>query len=150
MSKTANTLDTELTNTLGYLIDKFNLTLEISSQEIKEFSSRMATKIIAWELGTSIFKLLALTAIIITILMLFKKYKIKRMTTIFKQLDEETDNIKQKVKETISLSVQLGLRFGAYLIFAISTGTIARAIFKIFTCIAFPEKVILDFIGNYL
>lgn len=140
------TLNNELTETLGYLIDKFNLTLEISSNQIKEFSEQMARKIITWEILESISNILIFAIIATVLYIIIKKFNIQKIKDAFKILNCEEIKRKELEKAYLSITVRAAL----YFIILALIFTAFTELKDIVLCIAFPEKIILEFMSKYI
>lgn len=134
-------LNKELTDTLGYLIDKFNLTLEVSGEQIKEFSTQLANKIIRWEiLGSSFMLILHL----ILALLLFKV-----VTKKFKNITIKNIIELEKIKDDKEI-IKIFMKIVCYIVLFALALIIMMELGDIILCIAFPEKIILEFISNYI
>lgn len=140
MENATNTLNNEALDTLSYLIDKFNLTLEISSTQIKDFSIQLANKIVRWELIESIIYLLIHLCIMLAMVYIIKKLK---DTSIKKIIEVEAF---KNDKEPIRVMVKIV----CYIISLFMLTAILKEIYDILMCIAFPEKTILEFISKYI
>ena len=140
MENATNTLNNEALDTLGYLIDKFNLTLEVSSAQIKDFSIQLANKIVRWELIESIIYALVHLCIMLAMVFIIKKLKdisIKKIIEI-----EAFKNDKELIRVMAKIV--------CYIISLFMITVILGEIYDIVMCIAFPEKIILEFIGKYI
>ena len=147
----SETLSNEVTDTLGYLIDKFNLTLDVSSNQIKEFSEQMATKIITWELINSAIYLMISVVIIVLAIIALKHFKIKTFKECKELYDSVEDYITKEEKAVLDKCARhVMLRVVFYLIVLMALGSMFSELKDIILCIAFPEKIILDFIGQYI
>ena len=143
--KTSSIVTDELNDTLGYLIDKFNLTLEISTEQVKNFSEQLAKKIITWEIINSALTILVLTILIVIAFKLLKVLKFESTKELMKIIESnelpgqaELAVWKLIAKVAIYLCI-IGIAFG-----------VSNEIFDIVMSIAFPEKIILEFISNYI
>lgn len=140
-----DTLNNELSDTLGYLIDKFNITLELSSNQIKDFSEQFARKIITWEiLGSSLNILLSLS-IILVVIGVFKKMKLDKLKEIWKNATSIDNNT---VLQN-SFGVKLVIKLVGYTLIIGSTISILSETVDIIMSLAFPEKIIIEFISKY-
>ena len=139
------TMNNELFNTLELLIDKFNLTLEVSSEQIKEFGSTMATKIVHWELIESFLIIAALLILAVVIKKLEKKY----IKDSFQNLVNlcKTSEINREYDKLVA---KLLIKIAAFICYVVFIGNIIKNIVDIILCLTFPEKVILEFIGSYI
>lgn len=139
------TLNNELFTTLEKLIDKFNLTLEVSSTQLKEFSDQLATKIVVWELVQSIVLILVFIGLGLLIRKLEKTYikeSFKSLIKMYGVVSVNTNN-----DRLMGLTFAKIVTWGCYLLFI---GKIIQNTVDIVLCIVFPEKIILDFISNYI
>lgn len=143
-------LNSELTTTLEHLIDKFNLTLEVSSEQIKDFSIQMAEKIITWEIVTSLVAIAGWVLVILALIRLHEHFKIgsfKQLDGEYKKLWETTaDNRKEIDKAIAKYSFKIVIVF----LIILFGGLIVVEIKDLLLCAIFPEKVILEFISLYL
>lgn len=142
-------LNSELTNTLEYIIDKFNLTLEVSSEQIKEFSVQISKKIITWEFMTSIIAIVFCILVIFAAIQLHKHFKIESFTKlckIYNTLLEDSNN----VEEVHKLIIKIVIKIVIVLVSLFFASFILCELKDIIMCIIFPEKVILEFISSYL
>lgn len=139
------TMNNELLSTLEMLIDKFNLTLEVSSEQIKEFGSTMATKIVHWELIESFLIIAILLILAVVIRKLDKKY----INDSFQNLINlcKTSEINREYDKLVAKLLIKVVTFICYVVFI---GNIIKNIVDIILCLTFPEKIILEFIGSYI
>lgn len=140
-----DTLNNELNDTLGYLIDKFNITLELSSNQIKDFSEQFARKIITWEILWSSLNIILSLSIILVVIGVFKKMKLDKLKEIWKNATS-TDN--NAVLQN-SFGVKLVIKLVGYVIIIGSTISILSEAVDIIMSLTFPEKIILEFISKY-
>lgn len=148
--KESEVLNNELTDTLGYLIDKFNLTLEVSSEQLKEFSTQMAEKIITWELVTSLVAIAGWVLVILLIVRLHEQFKIgtfKQLNTEYNKLWETTSNNRTDIDKVI---MRYSFKILAVFLLILFTSFIVGELKDIVLCAVFPEKVIIEFISSYL
>lgn len=147
----SETLNNELTNTLGYLIDKFNLTLELSTEQIKTFSIQLADKIIRWEVMTSLLNMIAIALMIVLITIILKRFKIAKFSVLSTEYDELiklTDA--ESMRKYNILLMKIAIRIVYYFLIGVFTIMVLSEITDIVLSIAFPEKIILEFMGKYL
>lgn len=146
----SETLNSELTNTLEYLIDKFNLTLELSSEQIKEFSMQLTEKIINWEFITS---LVAIAGWVLAILFIIRVHEHFKIST-FKELNEQYNKLWETTNDNrIEIDkVMFKYSFKIIVIFFVLmfTSFIVGELKDIILCAVFPEKIIIEFISSYL
>lgn len=146
----SETLNSELTNTLEYLIDKFNLTLELSSEQIKEFSMQLTEKIINWEFITS---LVAIAGWVLAILFIIRVHEHFKIST-FKELNEQYNKLWETTSDNrIEIDkVMFKYSFKIIVIFFVLmfTSFIVGELKDIILCAVFPEKIIIEFISSYL
>lgn len=151
MDTAATTLNNETLDTLGYLIDKFNLTLELSTNQIKDFSVQLSEKIVRWELFTSVFAVIFQLLVIVVVFKLIKHFKIEKLKCLLKQYNDIVNNTdgesRAKHEKTI---IHLFTRVIAYFILALTISLMASELKDILLCAVFPEKIILEFIGSYI
>lgn len=134
---------------LDYIIKKFDLKLDFKKDQLQLFFEQFCKKIITWELVTSIIWLLVLIAVqVIIIAVLTKKNK--------------KDKIFSYIKEYASVETfETGAldKWWRYMLLVIALGMISIGvcipniminIVDIVECLAFPEKVILEFISSYI
>jgi hypothetical protein len=126
-------------------IDKFDLKVEVSQDELKSTLTNIAAKAVRYELITSILKLILIIVCMFLIYKLFKyitgianfKESIQTIKKINKTKDEGTIT---KILETVIYYIIVTM----LITFAISQ------IVDIIECFVFPEKIVLEFIGRYL
>lgn len=143
-------LNNELTTTLEYIIDKFNLTLEVSSEQIKEFSMQMAEKIIAWELMTSILAIVGYAILIFALIKIHKHFNIgsfKQLDAEYRKLWETTSDNRREIDKAVG---KYALKIVIVFFVIFFGGFIISELKDILMCIIFPEKTILEFISLYL
>lgn len=123
-------------------LDKLNISLEITQSELKETLSIISKKVIAYELITSIVSIVIFIAAIVIMTVVFLKItgckNIKSGIQCVKKLD-----INENLDKTLIIII-----IAVSLLFIIIG--IAVQVIDIIECIAFPEKIILEFIGGYL
>lgn len=145
----SETLNTELTSTLEYLIDKFNITLNLSSEQLKAFSIQMAEKIITWKIATSIFSLVCWAILIIVILKILKILKIEKFSQLNKMYIALSENGDRGINID-KLAIKYVIKIVAMITILFFIAFITIDIKTIIECVVFPEKIILEFISQYL
>lgn len=145
------TVNNELTETLGYLIDKFNLTLEVSSEQIKEFSTQMAEKIITWEFVTSLVAIAGWVLVLLFIARVHEQFKIGSFKELNKQYNELWNTTGDRARQDVDkLTMKYIFKIVVIFLLLLFTSFIISELKDIVMCAVFPEKVILEFISNYL
>lgn len=135
-----NTVENEVNDTLGYLIDKFNISLDITASQIAAFSKEMATKIIAWKLSVSTIIVLICSIILVAAIIYCKNEKIIKT---FKDL--KANQMPEKDFGIYSLKCVI-----CFFTICITTILVLSNIYNIIMCLVFPEKIILEFVSYYL
>lgn len=139
MEKTSN----ELIELFEYALDKFNIAIEIPKEQLKEFAVQFIEKTIAYEILISTLSILTCILVIIAMMAIYKK--------VFKG-----DSVKKAFSSFLNAErseeaeLKLGLLVILILIFMISIYFICREVKDIILCFTFPEKIVLEFIGNYI
>lgn len=133
----------ELIELLDYAIDKFNIAIEIPREQLQKFAIQFIEKTITYEVLTSALNILIYLAIIIGIVILHKK-AIKGSyikTIINKYLAMENGEV---------IDLKIAVLIMKVFIIALITCFICNELKDIILCFAFPEKIVLEFIGNYI
>ena len=111
----------------------------------------MATKIITWELINSAIYLMISIVIIILAIIALKHFKIKTFKECKELYDSVEDYITNEEKAVLDKCARhVVLRVVFYLIVLMAFSSMFSELKDIILCIAFPEKIILDFIGQYI
>ena len=146
----AEVLNNELANTIERLIDKFNLTLEVSSEQLKNFSLQMTEKIINWEFVTSLVAIAGWILAILIIVRLHEHFKIgtfKKLNEDYNKLWENTESNRANIDK---LMVKYSFKIIAIFLLLLFTSFIVGELKDIILCAVFPEKIIIEFISSYL
>lgn len=187
------TAQNELIEALDYVIDKFNIQLDISTQQTMEFARQLANKIVMWEVFNKLLSIVVSIVIIMIAVKLTKKKARLFNKEVFTNLeillntsesqwysgdfpkdtwgkDEES---KEESKEELKDSEQLTDKerkknyreftrtvyraimcaFYTCVVYIIAFGcgiNIILNTISLILCWIFPEKIILEFIGNYI
>ena len=127
----------EIIKVLDVLAEKFGLAVDWASSNVIPYIQELTSKIIRWEIGTSIMWL------VLGILLLISSLPLVKFSIY----------ANKKYKENKYSYWDVGNMF---LITAIIVCVIAGIImsvwqiYDIITCYTFPEKILLDFISNYV
>lgn len=143
-------LNSELTTTLEYLIDKFNLTLEVSSEQIKDFSVQMAEKIVTWEFATSLVAIAGWIIVILALIRIHEHFHIgsfKQLDAEYRKLWETTSDNRTEIDKAVG---KYALKIVIVFFVIFFSGFIISELKDIVMCAVFPEKVIIEFISLYL
>ena len=133
---------------LDYLIDKFNLTLEIEKSKIEGFITQLSHKVVTWELVTHIIGLVIMTIVFIAVTIFLIKYNKKHKC--FK-LIKDTWNSDTIDKETSMLVTKSYVLCIFYFVFAfVNLITFIDYTSTVIQCIFIPEKIFIEFIGKYI
>lgn len=140
MNETASEVATDI----AYLIDKFNVTIDLTGKQIQEFSEQFVRKIIYWEIITSIAIIIVSIAIILAIIVVKKKdNKIKKQLDFIKKCsgldDTSSDFILYKIFNAAL----------AFIVIICAINIISNTC-DLVLCASFPEKIVLQFISNYI
>lgn len=139
MENTSN----ELIELFEYALDKFNIAIEIPKEQLREFAVQFIEKTIAYEILISTLSILICILVIIAVMAIYKKvfkgYSVKKA---FSSLLNAEKNEEAELK--------LGLLVILILLVMIAICFICRELKDIILCFTFPEKIVLEFIGNYI
>lgn len=124
---------------LEYLLNKFNVTIDVSKEALNTYVKEFCQKIVAYEAVMAILILMLGVAMLVFSLYLFKKYKL--VSSVKEHLSNDSDEIDDVLSITFSLAIVLLL---------LSITVIICCIHNLAECIFFPEKTILDFLGKYI
>jgi hypothetical protein len=126
-------------------LDKFNLKVEVSQEELKSTLTNIATKAVKYELVTSIIQL------VFIVVCMYIAYRLFKYLVGTKNIKESVLKIKSintidivKEPDTIVKIVVFCVAIVMLFAFAISE------VVDIVECLVFPEKVVIEFIGRYL
>ena len=139
-------LDTELLQNIEYVLDKLNVTIEISKADLANYVDAFCRKAIIYKSAMYTMELvIALVALVA--LLIFEFNKNQRWKVSVKV-------VKDTVKNNGQLDNKMTLCFinicvaALCALFAV-TGVVT-SIINLILCFAFPEKVIIEFISSYL
>lgn len=132
----------QLIDLFDYIIDKFNIAIEVPKEQLTEFTQQFATKIINWELWNSIISIIICLLIISVDVILYRKLFGKGLKA-FKDFWSNINLHNTQEGKLIALVLMI-------FVLVIVTIIILMKIYNIILCIVFPEKIILDFIGQYM
>ena len=138
----------QIYDNIEYLLDKLNLTFEMPVEQLKAFSQQLANKIITWELMESLFTVIVCMALLIgSVAYTLKLHKREKFIKFLKDNWYESDLKKAESRKFIKYIVVLvGLSFVVVFI----VPTLISNIITTIQCFVFPEKIILEFLSNYL
>ena len=127
----------EIIKVLDALAEKFGLVVDWTSSNILPYVQELAGKVVRWEIGTSIMWLVLGFILMFSLIPLIKfaKYAHKKY--------EEDINSDWDVAEVFIIIATIA---------CVIIGTIMSVsqVYDIITCYTFPEKILLDFISNYV
>lgn len=189
------TAQNELIEALDYVIDKFNIKLDLSAQQTMDFIKQFTNKIIVWEVSNKILAIVISIAFIVVFIKLTKnKARLfnKKVFTNFEVLltssdeqicrgdfpkdswgevsenyentEKEKVDDNEKIKEqkererntrefnaTVYRAIACTLyTCVAYIILVGCTIHIIINLIDLLLCAIFPEKIVLEFIGQYI
>lgn len=188
------TAQNELIEAMDYIIDKFNIKLDLSAQQTITFIKQFANKIIVWEVFNKVLIIVISIAIMAICVKLTKnKARLfnKKVFTNFEILltssdeqicrgdfpkdswgetSEDEDNEKEKIDDSEKIKEQKErerntIEFNAtvhraisctlytcvvYIILLGCTINIIINLIDLLLCAIFPEKIVLEFIGQYI
>ena len=129
------------------LIDQWNLKISVSQEELKTLVSTVSRKIINWEFYTSLITVIIwLLVVVVCTRYILKLNKDRNFKESFKILTESVDSNVIK-KDTIRV-ILLWLYIVVLVIVVIPL--IVTNFIDLFECYYFPEKVVIDFFGQYM
>lgn len=129
----------ETLETLEYLLNKFNVTIDVSKEALNTYIKNFCQKIVVYETIMAIVMLIIGIALLILSIYLFKKYKIVSSIKEYMNEDSAIDKVLSSVRFTLTIILLLS-----------SIVIIICSIHNLAECIFFPEKTILDFLGKYI
>jgi small-conductance mechanosensitive channel len=138
----ASTTDS-IYDVIDYICDKFNIHVEYSNDQVTSFVSRFGHKIIAYSI---LIDALGIALFAVAIFLLYRYVRKPLKKNYIKDFREHTKELEKDKKYIIAAF----LDFLAWILIIVSTIKIAFIIFHIGQCILFPEKIILEFVGNYM
>jgi len=129
---------------IDYLFDKMNIRVEMTETQIVSFVSDFSRKLITWTIISDIIKILIVSAVLVVSTVILKKVKEKIKDKIkLKHSMEETLQVWEPNLKSILNMIEVLI----YILCIIILGT---HIFELVECLVFPEKIIAEFISNYL
>lgn len=127
----------EIIKVLDAFAEKFGIVVDWTSSNILPYVQELAGKVVRWEIGTSIMWLVLGLILMFSVIPLIKfaKYAHKK----YKE-DRRSD------WDTVEFFIIIAIVACAII------GTImsVQQIYDIITCYTFQEKILLDFISNYI
>lgn len=131
----------ETLEALEYLLNKFNVTIDVSKEALNTYIKNFCQKIVVYETIMAIVVLMIGIALLILSIYLFKKYKI--VSSIKEYMNEDEDSAIDKVLSSVRFTLTILLLLSSIVV-------IICCIHNLAECIFFPEKTILDFLGKYI
>lgn len=139
-------LDTELLQNIEYVLDKLNVTIEISKADLANYVDAFCRKVIVYKSVMYTIQLI-LALVVIVALLIFEFNKKQRWKT-------SVGVVKDSMKNNTPLDNKMALCFinicSAVLIALFAVTGLINSIVNLILCLAFPEKVIIEFISSYL
>lgn len=139
-------LDTELLQNIEYVMDKLNVTIEISKADLANYVDAFCRKVIVYKSVMYTIQLI-LALVVIVVLLIFEFNKKQRWKT-------SVGVVKDSMKNNTPLDNKMALCFinicSAVLIALFAVTGLINSIVNLILCLAFPEKVIIEFISSYL
>lgn len=129
-------------NSIEHILDKLNITLEISKAELLNYINSLGAKIITYEIIMNILAILICVVILIALISFEKKgNRLKKDIKACKDsLNDSKDN---NTKAIVNCAVALFIAI-------IESIRLVIAITNLVMCFVFPEKIILEFIARYI
>ena len=139
-------LDTELLQNIEYVLDKLNVTIEISKADLANYVDTFCRKVIVYK---SVMYTIQLVLVLVAIiaLLIFEFNKKKRWKTSIQVVKDSMKNNTQLDNKMVLCFINIC----STILIAIFTVTgLITNIVNLILCLAFPEKVIIEFISSYL
>lgn len=145
MTKTGGEkMESSLYSEIDKWMDKFNIKLEVTQQQLQEILERFSRRAITYELITS--SILLVIGIILVIASI-KLLKLLLKVEYFRKISYDPSVMKLKAYEVNKYTTYL---FILCVMAGIGIPLVITQIHDIIVAIAFPEKTVLQFIGRYL
>lgn len=129
------------------LIDRWNLKVTLSQEELKSLFTTISERAITWEFYTSLITVIVwLLIFVVFTRYILKLNKERSFKESFKILTESVDT---NVAKNDMLRVILFCVYVVVLVMVIIPLIVTNFI-DLFECYYFPEKVVIDFFGQYM
>ena len=129
------------------LIDRWNLKVTLSQEELKSLFTNISERAITWEFYTSLITVIVwLLIFVVFTRYILKLNKERSFKESFKILTESVDT---NVAKNDMLRVILFCVYVVVLVMMIIPLIVTNFI-DLFECYYFPEKVVIDFFGQYM
>lgn len=129
------------------LIDHWNLKVTLSQEELKSLFTNISERAITWEFYTSLITVIVwLLIVVVCTRYILKLNKERSFKESFKILTESVDT---NVVKKDMLRVILFCVYVVVLVMVIIPLIVTNFI-DLFECYYFPEKVVIDFFGQYM
>lgn len=129
------------------LIDRWNLKVTLSQEELKSLFTTISERAITWEFYTSLITVIVwLLIVVVCTRYILKLNKERSFKESFKILTESVDT---NVAKKDMLRVILFCMYVVVLVMVIIPLIVTNFI-DLFECYYFPEKVVIDFFGQYM
>lgn len=129
-------------NSIEHILDKLNITLEISKAELLNYINSLEAKIITYEIIMNILAILICIVILIALISFEKKgNRLKKDIKACK--DSFNDSKDNNTKALVNCAVALFIAI-------MESIRLVIAITNLVMCFVFPEKIILEFIARYI
>lgn len=129
------------------LIDHWNLKVTLSQEELKSLFTTISERAITWEFYTSLITVIVwLLIVVVCTRYILKLNKERSFKESFKILTESVDT---NVVKKDMLRVILFCMYVVVLVMVIIPLIVTNFI-DLFECYYFPEKVVIDFFGQYM
>lgn len=129
------------------LIDRWNLKVTLSQEELKSLFTTISERAITWEFYTSLITVIVwLLIFVVFTRYILKLNKERSFKESFKILTESVDT---NVVKKDMLRVILFCVYVVVLVMVIIPLIVTNFI-DLFECYYFPEKVVIDFFGQYM
>ena len=132
----------DILNSIEHILDKLNITLEISKAELLNYINSLGAKIITYEIIMNILAILICIVILIALISFEKKgNRLKKDIKACK--DSFNDSKDNNTKALVNCAVALFIAI-------MESIRLVIAITNLVMCFVFPEKIILEFISRYI
>lgn len=122
----------EVIKVLDNLSERFGVVIDWSSQNVLPYIQQLSEKIVRWEIATSLFWLII--GVLLCVSLIWQINGIKYAAV--KEKENKWSNWDFTKQLLITLAVVTAL---------IGVGMILSQLYDIITCLAFPEKILIDF-----
>lgn len=127
----------EIIKVLDTLAEKFGMAVDWTSSNILPYMQELAGKVVRWEIATSIMWL------VLAVILLFSTiFWIQFIKYANKKYNENKKSDWDIARFLFVIAAVCSVIFGSIVCI--------QQIYDIITCYTFPEKILLDFVSNYV